>query len=72
MDDYGQAALNHLVHPHKTGVVEVDLLRVGMDFHALEAKFDGSLDLLFRIGVVLVHGHEPGEFGMPRAFRRDE
>ncbi len=36
------------------GFVHVHVLRVGMQFHALEAQADGAFDFLLRLGIVLV------------------
>ena len=72
VDDDRQATLDDFVHAHEPWVVEVDFLGVGVDFHAFEAEANGSLDLFFRIGVVLMHGHEAREFGMRFAFAGDE
>ena len=43
-----------------------------MQFHALEAQADGAFDFLLRLGIVLVHGHEPDELGVLSALLGDE
>ena len=72
VDDDGQAALDHLVDAHEARVVHVHLLGVGMQLHAAQAQADGALYLHLGVLEVLVHGHEPDEFGMEAALLGDE